>query len=237
VTPRIATVVALVAHVGLGAASNVLFLAAFQFRPEWFLDPALVISGGTTSAEFLKWAALTDLFSYYLPTAVVALALWVALRHRGPALAMAATGAALGFAFAGGSAAAVLAMAGAPLVAEAAQPGADLAALTIAFRILVDVVFHAIWQLLDGILLTAWFVGTGLLLRADQPGLGRLGLVLGAFTGAATVLNVVGVGILRDVVLGAGFGLWAVWSVWLAVLVWRRRSPFDRLDPAADHGA
>lgn len=61
---RVATIVGHVMTVGLGALSNLLFLAAFQFRPEWFADPAQIVTGGSTSALLLKWAALTDLFSY-----------------------------------------------------------------------------------------------------------------------------------------------------------------------------
>lgn len=229
-TLRVATVVALSAHVALGALSNVLFIAAFQYRPEWFLDPALIVSGGLASADLLKWAALTDLFSYYLPIALVALALWVALRLRGPVLAAASTVAALGYAIAGGAAAATLAMAAAPLIVDYAQAGTEQGAVATAFGLLVDIIFRAIWQLLDGILLTVWFVATGLLVRADQPGFARLSLLVAGLVALATGSNVLGYGLIRDAGLGLAFVLWAAWSVWLAALVWRRRSPFEALD-------
>lgn len=233
-TLRVATVVALSAHVGLGALSNLLFVAAFQFRAEWFLDPALVVFGGTASADLLKWAALADLFSYYLPNAVVALALWVALRSRGPVLAAASTVAALGYALAGGAAAAALAMAAAPLIADHAQAGADQGTVATTFGTLVNVIFRAIWQLLDGILLTVWFVATGLLVRADQPGFARLSLLVGGLVALATAFTVLGHGLIRDTGLGLAFVLWAGWSIWLAILVWRRRSPFEALDASMD---
>jgi hypothetical protein len=69
---RQAAVGALVVTVVVGSVSDALFLAAFQFRPDWFADPARLVQGGSGSAELLQWAALTDLCSYYLPTAVVA---------------------------------------------------------------------------------------------------------------------------------------------------------------------
>jgi hypothetical protein len=94
---RTAAVVALTVTVALGAVSNVLFLAAFRFRRDWFDDPALLVAGGARSAELLRWASITDLFSYYLPTAVVALALGFALGPRGPVLARATTLAGLGY--------------------------------------------------------------------------------------------------------------------------------------------
>ena len=229
-TLRVATVVALALTVGLGAVSNLLFLAAFQLRLEWFADPALAVAGGPASAGLFRWAALTDLFSYYLPTAVTALAVWVALRERSELLAGAGLVAALGYVLAGGTGAAALAMAGAPLIEAYAEPGADRAAIAATFRAMTEVVFRAVWQLIDGVLLTVWSVTTGLLVRPIQPGFGRLGLAVGAVFGVLTALNVLGLGLLRDLGLGLAFILWVTWFVWLAVLVWRRQAPFERLD-------
>jgi hypothetical protein len=67
--------------------SNVLFLAAFQFRLDVFLEPTLILASGGTSAELLRWAAVLDLFSYYLATAILAYVLWRQLRPRNPLLA------------------------------------------------------------------------------------------------------------------------------------------------------
>jgi hypothetical protein len=47
---------ALILTVALGAVSNVLFLAAFRVRREWFDDPALLVAGGSRSGELLRWA-------------------------------------------------------------------------------------------------------------------------------------------------------------------------------------
>ncbi|HEY8632369.1 MAG TPA: hypothetical protein VIL50_04380, partial [Candidatus Limnocylindrales bacterium] len=143
-TLRGATVGALIVTVALGVISDLLFLAALQFRPDWFSDPALLVAGGPASADLLHWAALTDLFSYYLPTTVVALALWEALRSRSPMLALGALLGALGYVLAGSIGAASLAMVGPTLIREYAQPGADQAAIAAAFGLLTDVVFRAV---------------------------------------------------------------------------------------------
>jgi hypothetical protein len=223
---QMAAACALVVTVVLGTVSNVLFLAAFRFRRDWIADPALVVTGGARTAELLRWASITDLFSYYLPTAVVAIALGFALSPRGPVLARASMFAALGYVLAGAVGAATLATAGPALVEEYAQPGTDKAAVAIAFALLIDVVFRAIWQLLNGVLLGVWWLGICRLTRADQPRFAQLSAVLAALAWIGTAFNVLGFGLARDGALGIVFLLWAVWSVWLSLLLWRRQPPF-----------
>ena len=77
---RRAGIVGLVVSISLGLASNVLFLAAFQFRFDRFFEPTLIVASGATPAELLRWAAVLDLFGYYLATAVLAYVLWQQLR-------------------------------------------------------------------------------------------------------------------------------------------------------------
>ena len=59
---RSAAVAALLVTVILGAISNLLLLAAFRFRRDWFDDPALLVTGGTRTGVLLRWASITDLF-------------------------------------------------------------------------------------------------------------------------------------------------------------------------------
>jgi hypothetical protein len=67
------------------------------------------LASGATSAELLRWAAVLDLFRYYLATAVLAYVLWRQLRLRNPLIADLSTMAAVGYALAGGVGAAVFA--------------------------------------------------------------------------------------------------------------------------------
>ena len=228
-SPRVAIVGALIVSVGLGIVSDLLFVAALQFRPDWFADPALLVGGGSSSAELLKWAALADLFSYYLPTSVVALGLWAGLRGRRPLVAVVALVGALGYVFAGSIGAASLAMAGPPLIREYAQAGADQPAIAAAFGLLTEVVFRALWQLVDGVYVATWVIGIGVLVRIDQPGFARLSWTLGALFLVGVALNVLDLGLARDATLGVVFIAWFAWDIWLAALVWRRRSPFDAM--------
>ena len=227
---RRAAIASLLLMLGLGTVSGVLFLLAFQFRVEWFVDPAELVSAGPTSAELLRWGAITDLFSYYLPTAVVAYVLWTVLRPRGPALGDLSTLAALGYVIAGGIGASALAMVGPMLMYEHARPGADQAAVELAFAVLSEVVFRAVWQFLDAFLLAIWWFGVAILLRTDQPRLALLSLALAAAavigTAAGPVFTTLGLDVVRYGLLGVFFVLWTAWSLWLLVLVGQRRPPF-----------
>jgi hypothetical protein len=229
VTVRTVTIAALVVTVALGAASDLLFLAALQVRPDWFADPALLVAGGTGSADLLKWAALADLFGYYLPTIVVAVALWATLRDRDPVLALAALLGAIGYVAAGSVDAASLGMAGPTLIRDYAEPGADQTAIATAFGLLTDIVFRAVWQLVDGVFIAVWLIGVGVLMRRDQPAFAGLARALGVLFLLSCLFNVLGLGLARDATLGVVFGLWFAWDVWLALLLWRRLSPLGDL--------
>ena len=220
---------ALIVSVSLGLASDLLFVAALQFRVDWFEDPALLVAGGASSAELLKWAALTDLFSYYLPTTVVAIALWSVFRRRDPILPFAAILSALGYVIAGSIGAASLSMAGPVLIREYAASGVDRAAIATAFGVVIQIVFRAIWQLVDGVLIATWMIGVGFLIRTEQPAFARLSWTLGGLFLLGAAFNAVGFGLGRDAILGVVFVAWFAWDIWLAVLVWRRRSPFNTL--------
>jgi hypothetical protein len=232
---RRVVVLALAVTVVLGFVSDLIFAATLRFRPDWFTDPAALVSAGEPSATLLTWAALADLFGYYLPTVVVALVLWVWLRDRGPILAGSALVGAIGYVIAGSIAAASLAIAGPSLIRSYAAVGADEGAIAVTFGFLVDVAVRSIWQLIDGVFIAAWMLGTGLLVRAQRPGFGSLSIALGCLFLASAAANALGFGLARDAVLAVIFGLWFVWDVWLGVLVWQRRPPFaDRTEPAAE---
>ena len=209
---------ALLVSIIAGMTSNLLFLAAFRFRLDWFLEPTRVLAAGAGSAELLRWAAVLDLLGYYLATAVLAYILWRHLRPRNPLVADLSTIAAVGYAVAGGAGAAVLAMV-APMLMHDFSSGAaaDQTVIAAQFKTLVEVVFRAIWQFLDAILLAAWWLGIGWLVRRDRPLLSRLSMVLAVGAAAGGIANVAGLNLVRDVLLGVLFTLWTAW--WIALLV------------------
>jgi hypothetical protein len=211
-------IAALVVSLSAGMISNLLFLAAFQFQLDRFLEPTLILGSGATSAELLRWAAVLDLFGYYLATAVLAYVLWRQLRPRNPLVADLSTMAAVGYALAGGVGAAVLAMV-APMLMHAYSDAtaAGRALIAAQFATVLQVVWRAIWQFLGAILLAAWWLGIGWLLRQDHLRLSRLSLVLAAAATVGAAANVTGLNLARDVLLGVLFTLWTAW--WVSLLV------------------
>jgi hypothetical protein len=231
---RSAGIVALSVSLLVGMTSNLLFLAAFQFRLDWFREPTQVLGAGATSAELLRWASVLDLIGYYLATAVLAYVLWQWLRPRNHLIADLSAVAAVGYTLAGGIGAAVLAMVGPMLMHTYTQPVTeDRAVIAAQFAVLLELVWRAIWQLLDGILLGAWWLGIGLLIRADLPGLSRLSLALAGVAVVGVTTNVIGLRLVRDVMLGIAFALWTAWLFWLMVLLLRSKpAAADRGSPA-----
>lgn len=225
-TLRTIAVGALIVSIGVGMTSNLLFVAAFQFRIDWFLEPTGILGAGGTSAELLRWAAALDLIGYYLASGVLAYALWRLLRPRNPIVADLSVLAALGYAIAGGAGAAMLAMVAPMMMYDhiAAAP-AEQAVIATQFEILFEVVWRSIWQFLDAILVGAWWLGIGLLVRPDQPALARLSLMLSALAGVGFIFTVLGLDLVRDVGLGIVFTLWTVWWIWLLVLFLRHDDP------------
>ena len=227
-TLRRAGIAALLLFFALGTVAGLLFLAAFQLRVEWFVDPSEMVAAGATSAELLRWASVADLLGYYLVTGVVAYVMWVALRERGRAVADLATLSALGYVLAGGTAATTLAFVGPRLMHQYAG-GGDTAALAIAFDVLAVTVFSAVWQFLDALLLAGWWLGIGLLVQGVQPGFARLSLSLAALAALGSVFTLLDIALVRYAGLTLGFVLWTAWSIWLLVLLWRRSPPFAML--------
>lgn len=227
-TLRRIAIAAVVVQIAVGMLSNLLNVAAFQFRVESFVDPALIVEGGDASATLLYWGMITDLFSYYLPTAPIALAVWVALRPRGPLLAAAGLMAALAFVIVGSLGAVTLALGAPPLIRDYAAAGAGEEAIAATLRMLLEVVGRGWWQLLNAVLFGLWAVSAGLLLRRE-PRLGQLAVTLGVLSWLAAIANIFGLTLVLYGLFVLVLPAWTLFVAWLAVLLARRGPPFESL--------
>jgi hypothetical protein len=215
---------AIVVSLVIGLASGLLFFAAFRFRLDWLAQPALAIEGGEATAAALRWGGVLDLIGYYLATAVLAYALWRHLRPRNETVADLSFLAALAYAAAGGVGAAVLAMVG-PLLIEQYAQSSSTEVSQAQFATLIEAVGRGVWQLFDGIALSGWWLGIGVLLRGDHRGIARLSVALGGIGIAGVIFNVLGLETLRDAALVVVFALWTAWWIWLLVLLRASREP------------
>jgi hypothetical protein len=226
----------LLAHIGaygaifgfaIGLLSGYLLLAAAGFDPSSFFDPGKILEGGPGVGGLLRWGALTDMVSYYLLLVPFFVAVGVRLRRRVGAMADLLTVGGLMYSTIGALAAAVLAIAGSDLVeVYQSSSGATQEAAAIGFRTVTNAVYFASWQTLEIIPLGAWAIGSGLVLRRSRPGLGAVGIGLGAVClvgSLATMLDLTSSLGPWLVPLAGGFGLlfWA-YALWLSALLLRR---------------
>jgi hypothetical protein len=153
------------------------------------------------------------LYSYLL---LVPLALFLhrRLRPNRPWLADLGALAAFAYIFLGGAGAAILAIAGSSLVeAHALAAPADQPLIYVSFEAVRDLVFDALWQMLDAITLGTWIVTTGVLLLPERRALSRVLVGLGAGVIAYSAVTMLDIRSLALVALFPGLGV-------LAGLVW-----------------
>jgi hypothetical protein len=205
----------------VGLLSGYLLLAAAGFAISAFFDPRQFLEGGRDVAGLLRWGALTDMLSYYLPLVPFFVAVGVQLRRRAGVLADLLTIGGLMYSTIGALAAAVLATAGSDLVEiYQTSSGATQEAAAIGFRTVTNAVYFGSWQTLEIIPLGAWAIGSGLVLRRLRPGLGAVGMGLGVvcfLSSLVTMLDVTSSLGLWIVPLAGSFGL-----LWLSALLIRR---------------
>jgi hypothetical protein len=209
----------------IGAVSGFLFLAAADFHPDRLLEPVRMLGSGSSSAELLRWGALTDMLGYYILLIPLFLSVGENLRRaRGPIADLPTVGG-LMYSLMGGATAVVLAFAAPPILDayREAEPGAQ-AGLAFAFTELTDVAYKGVWQTLDAILVGSWALGTGLLIRKVRRGVGTAGVALGLASVAASAVRMTE----ADISLGPLLAFATIWAslfwlyvIWLAILLAR----------------
>jgi hypothetical protein len=198
--------------------STIAFVAAFGWDVEAsiFGEPGAILGRGPEAAALLRWGAVGDMFYSYLLLIPLVLFLHRRLRPNRPWLADLGTLCGLAYIFVGGAAAATLAIAGSSLVdAYSKAAPADQPAIATSFELVRNVVFFAVWQMLDALTLGAWVASVGVLLYAERPLMSRLLVVLGVATMSASVMSMVGVHSIALILLGLAIAL-LLWVAWVA---------------------
>ena len=223
---RITSVTALLA--GLFAATSLgLLAAAAGFDPRAGLDPIgsyrFLLQG---SGPLVRWGMLCDLLGYYLLLTPLALYLhrWLAPKSRQLFALYTLSG--LAYILVGAAGAATLAAVLPPLIEQAPQTsGVERMVLDTVMESVARGVVVGLWNTLEVIPASIWWLGVGWHLRPERPALGFITIILGG----ASLLNVVGVwlglSLLSVVGLNALLMLVPVWALWLGIVILRRDMP------------
>jgi hypothetical protein len=199
--------------------ANAAFFAAFGWNIEAaiFGDAAAILDRDPSSGSLLRWGAIGDMFYSYLLLVPLALFLHRRLRPNGPWIADLGIAAAFAYTVAGAAGAAILAIPGSSLVdAYSVATPADQPAIATSFELVRNVVYFAIWQMLDPLTAGTWILTTGALLFRERPLLGRFLIVLGLAFGAMSLLTMIGVRSLALLALGV-VGVVVIWAGWAVI--------------------
>lgn len=225
---RLAAQVAILA-LPLALASDLALLAAMNFNPLLFLNPASLISIGPGGATWLRWGMILDVFGYYLPLAPLILHLWSSHRSHSPNFVNLYTACGLGYVLVGAMGASVLAAVLPPLIDQYAQAlPAQREVLQVVFSGFMNAVYLGLWNPLEVLLLAIWFLGMGPLIARERPMLGIVAQVFGCFG----LLDVIGRIVNVDIIFYVGvfgFLLYPFWLPWLGIALLKSRAP----EPAA----
>ncbi len=216
---RIAAISAILAAV-LILAANVVLAMAVDFDFDFLSDPNRLIAAGLDAGAIglFRWGSILELFGYCLFLIPVTLYLWYWLKPHNPNLVIMATVFGLGGLFIGIIETAIRVSYWPPMMSAYPQATeAQRQVLQVVFRSVTDFTFEGLYAT-DTILGGLWWLGIGMVLRAERRVLGIATAIMGI------------------VILGAGFGwllqvdllarlemfyfLEPFWAIWLGIVIW-----------------
>ena len=218
---RLAAVAAILSA-PLAFGSVALSLAAVNGNAQAFLDGS-VIAIGLRGANLFRWAMLLDIFGFYLLLAPLALVLWHWLEPRGPNLVRFYTVCGLAYILIGAMGAVVLSAVEPPLMIEYAQASASQREiLEVVFNSFYRAVDRGLWNPLEALLASIWWLGIGLAVRRERSALGVVTVVLGLSALLDAVGRIFTVEAVYQVGVGGLFLLLPIWALWFGIDLLRR---------------
>ena len=200
---------------------NVLTLfASLGNDPAAFSDAPLLLSMDAARARLFHMSMVLDVLAY-LAFAPIAVFCWLWLRRRGQGSVALFTFGGLAYSLLG-ALGGVVVDAVIPMLA-ADYTGASVTlreTLVVAARTAHQAVAHGVWNPLEVLLVSVWFIGVGLSIRHDKRGLGYLALLVGLLG----LLDPIGWALGNHTILDIGAlstVLILVWSLWFGTDVLR----------------
>jgi hypothetical protein len=232
---RIAAISTIIAAL-LILASIVVLSLAVEFNFEFLDNAAGLITAGLDAgaAGLFRWGSILELFGYFLLLIPATLYLWYWLRPRNPGLVTLYTVLGLTSIVLGVIGAAIRASFFPPMMIAYPQAAeAQRAVLEVVFRAVTDFTFESLYAL-DSILAGVWWLGIGLVLRAERRSLGMTTVILGIAVlgaGAGWLLRVDPLARLELFYFFEPF-----WALWLGVVIWRGAGKSEQRVEAATAG-
>jgi hypothetical protein len=195
---------------------------AVDFNFDVLSDPANLITAGLDAgaARLFRWGSILEILGYFLLLIPVTLYLWYWLKPRNPNLVNVVTVLGLGSIFIGVIGATIRASFFPQMMISYSQAAeAQRQVLQVVFRSVTDFTFEGLYAI-DSILAGLWWLGIGLVLRAERRILGIVTMIMGiAILGA-------GLGWLLQIDPIARLEMFyffePVWLIWLGVVIYRR---------------
>lgn len=203
--------------------SNVLQGIPVHFSPEVMNNPTLILSVGATGANLLRWGLILDMLGYYLPLLPIALFLQNWFRSKGPLWVRFYTTCGLGYILIGATGAVVLASIQVPLISAYQQAAAEQrVALETITRIVWDIVYIGLWNILGELLVGIWFLGIGFFLRSERGIIGIVSIVISISAFLDSLGMILGVETLALAGLSVYLLLAPIWALWLGIDLLRK---------------
>jgi hypothetical protein len=200
----------------------VLLTLALADYPEAISNPALMLDVPNVNVALLRAAMLADIAGYYLLLLPLIYYLRPYLRER-TAWSDVITGCGTAYALSGAIGAAIMAEVVTRLYSEYyLAPPSEQEPIRVVFRAVTYLVYGGLWNLLGSLFSGTWWLLTGFALLATHRVLGRVTVVLGAFTLLDALGNIAGIAWLAEIGLNVYLIMAPVWAIWMGVVVGKR---------------
>lgn len=202
--------------------SYFLIAASVNYDFDAFGNPASILTMQHVHVGLVRWGMITDIIGYYLLLLPAIFYLHDWLRERTP-WAKTLTFCGMSYVLVGATGAAILAVVWPALMAEhvSATPSQQ-ESIAVSFRMVTDLVYGGMWNLLSILLGGIWWFGVGLWLRSQHKFLGIATIVLGTFTLLDAVGSILELKSLSELGLNVYLVLAPVWAIWYGTLVAKR---------------
>lgn len=177
---------------------------------------------GEEAGNLMKWSWLADMLGYYLLLIPVAFLLHFWLRSKNPYWMSIFTFCGFAYIFSGSIGAVILAKTWPMLISGYANSNGIIKEIyNITFTNTTEMVYGGIWGFLEFLLAGVWWIGTGFAIKSERKFLGIITIVLGIFTSATALGEILVLEYIALIGLMIYLLLAPVWAGWLGISLLR----------------